>query len=164
LSSQEAKTIVGLAESRLGVENCHTLVEPDEPMEENIKWFLLASENADLALIGNTDIHLQFETNAFERFYLALKVAMYVNGDWDGQESLQAAIERYLIDRNLNAPSEDTEKLSQHLKWGAEIEATKAGNPEITLEDVIGMKTLSSIYFALRAIEAVPFPPPPKEN
>jgi AbiV family abortive infection protein len=106
-----------------------------------------------LALIGKTDIHLQFEANAFERFHYALKLAMYVNGDWNGQEGLQAAIERYLAERQLAVPSEDLEHLSQHLRWGAQLEAARTGISEITLEDAISMKRLCDIYFKLRAFE-----------
>jgi hypothetical protein len=106
-----------------------------------------------LALIGKTDVHLQFETNAFERFHYALKLAMYVSGDWDGQEELQAAIERCLAERQVTVPSEDLEQLSRHLRLGAQIEATRTGVPEITLEDACSMKRLCAIYFMLRAIK-----------
>jgi AbiV family abortive infection protein len=106
-----------------------------------------------LALIGKTDIHLQFEANAFERFHHALKLAMYMSGDWNRQEGLQAAIERYLAERQLMVPSEDLEQLSRHLRLAAQLEATRTGISEITLEDAISMKRYCDVYFKLRAFE-----------
>lgn len=111
-----------------------------------------------LGLIGKTDIHLQFETNAFERFYVALKSAMFGNGDWDGKEDFQAAIERYISSHGLTAPAEDLEALKRHLRLAEEIEREKKCIPEITLDDVFSMKSLCGIYFGLRAIRVARFP------
>jgi len=62
-------------------------------------------------------------------------------------------IERYLAERQLTVPSEDLEQLSRHLRLAAQLEATRTGISEITLEDAISMKRLCDIYFKLRAFE-----------
>jgi AbiV family abortive infection protein len=99
-----------------------------------------------LTLISKTDIHLQFELNAFERFFVALRSAMYINEDWDGNEDFQAAVERYLKDA-----VQDSEELRRLIQIGGEIQKPEKQVKKVLLKDVVDMKSYCDAYFILRA-------------
>ena len=97
-----------------------------------------------LALLAKSDLHLQFETNAFEQFFNVFKAALFTSGDWDGEEDLKAAADRGMGD--------EIENMDRCLQIGAKIENTKAYIPEITLEDVVWMKRFCDLYFLILAM------------
>jgi len=102
-----------------------------------------------LALLGKNDLHIQFETNAFEQFFKAFKSALFTSGDWNGEEDLKTAADRGM--------GNEIENLERCLQLGAKIEATKARIPDITLEDVMWIKRFCDLYFIILAMRQVGF-------
>ncbi len=117
-----------------------------------------------LSLIGKTDIHLQFEVNAYERFYIALLQAMFVNKDWDGKEGLHSAIQRFFDNQQLTLNESDSENMRQQIALGESIVNREFSDLKVTLEDVINMKTLASMYFMLRTVKVIVFPSDTQDN
>lgn len=97
-----------------------------------------------LALIAKSDLHIRFETNAFEQFFKAFKSALYTGGDWDGEADLLEAAQR-----GLGYEGQEIENLTRYIALGIQAENTKAGVPEITLQDVAGMKGFCDLYFLI---------------
>jgi AbiV family abortive infection protein len=103
-----------------------------------------------LMLFSKSDAHLQFETNAFERFFTVLQSAMLINGDWKEGEELYDAVIRYLGDAIT-----DQVALKRHLQIGQEIEGTQTGRHDIQMNDVAEMKSYCDAYLLLRAATVV---------
>jgi AbiV family abortive infection protein len=100
---------------------------------------------AGIVFMSKTDVHMQFEPNAYEAFYRALKSGLKVYGNWDGQTPFEASFNQ-LVDEVL--PSLSQEDRAKYLMLGEQF--NKRPNPElqkITLSEVGAMKVLCDAYF-----------------
>ncbi|MBI3521463.1 MAG: AbiV family abortive infection protein [Chloroflexi bacterium] len=57
-----------------------------------------------LGFLAKTDVFMQFEANAFEHFYLALKEATRIYGDWDGMSPFAPSFERVIAEHLHEEP------------------------------------------------------------
>ena len=94
-----------------------------------------------LGFLSRNDIFMQFEANAFERFYLALKDAMKVYGDWDESvpftERFEAFASEFLTEEGDRKPYVEATK---------EIEAGAVTGLRVDLSQVAMMKVLTDAY------------------
>lgn len=105
-----------------------------------------------LALLAKNDIFFQFEPNILVEFYLVLRQALRLYGDWDGNDAnLDNAIVKTF--EALRAP-EQFIGMIKDLKEAAEL--TKSGankSRPITLDDVAKMKAVCDVYLNRKARE-----------
>lgn len=103
------------------------------------------------AFVAKNDIHLRFELNAFAQFFLALKKAFHISGDWDGKSDFKKAVHEQF------SKMDDFENIDIYLQLGEELQLSPDKKPakEITLTDVFGMKLLADIYLERLAKRAI---------
>jgi len=113
-----------------------------KPMEQALGRYAFG-----LALTSKNDFHLRTETEAFIAFYLSLKDAMKISGDWDGTTDFIEAVKKVF---SQFGEFQDMEKL---LALGEELVAAKKGEDTepVTLTEVFGMKIYVDVYFDLLA-------------
>ena len=95
-----------------------------------------------LTLMSKTDIHLQFEPQAFTEFFESLKAAMGVYGDWVEPEEYRHAFHR-VVSEIVHDPDEPSLLFS--IRERLTTQSLKDG--EITLEHVGKMKLICDGYF-----------------
>jgi AbiV family abortive infection protein len=101
-----------------------------------------------LSFLSKNDIHLQFESNAYDCFYKCLKYAMQCHGDWDGQSAFPGILEQFLS--SLNIGDEETKK---HMKIGEQFEVFPPNTKGITLSEVGAIKIVCDAYLKKKFIE-----------
>ena len=112
------------------------------PMEAAFDFYMHG-----LALIAKSDLHVRFETNAFEQFFKAFKSSLFTAGDWNGKGDLKAAADRGI--------GYEVEELERCLLLGSAVEQAKAAVPGITLQDVVWMKNFCDLYLLILAMREV---------
>ena len=98
---------------------------------------------AGLAFFGKTDIHMQFEVEAFSSFWRALREGLRTFGEWDGTEPYSAAYER--------AANQLYPQIADRLKYyelGALAEEGRLERKSVTLSEVGAMKLLADGFLA----------------
>lgn len=95
-----------------------------------------------LGFLSKNDIHLQFEFNAYEQFYLSLKTGMRQYGDWDGVSPFTVAFDAVMAD-----VMPDTEERHKYLRLGEQFLATPPVPKDITLSEVGAIKLLCDAYY-----------------
>lgn len=95
-----------------------------------------------LALMGKSDIHLQFEANIYHEFYLSLKSSLKSSGEWDGKSQYGPSFMQVLSE--LFPSVEDGEK---YLTLGEKLEADNTQTKDITLSEVGVMKLICDRHF-----------------
>ena len=116
--------------------NCHV-----EKKEKHLDRYV-----AGLSLLSKNDIHLRLETNAFEEFFLALKLAMVENGDWDQKSLFEEAYQKAT---NWRFPK-ITEEMRKMFPLGFKVESEHKGFVDLT--SVYAMKNYCEIYFQTLAV------------
>jgi len=96
-----------------------------------------------ISLLAKNDIHLRLELNAFEQFFQAVKIAMKTNGHWDGQSDLKIALHKQISWFYRNR----TTDIDKMIDLALEVEVEHRASQEITLTEVIAMKTYCDVYF-----------------
>ena len=94
-----------------------------------------------LAFLSKNDIHLQCEPNAYEQFYLSLKAAFRLYGDWDGAEAFADVFARVM--KKTVPTIGDVEK---YRELGEQFACTRPDPKAITLSEVGAMKLLCDAY------------------
>lgn len=98
-----------------------------------------------LGFLSKTDIHMQFEPNAYNEFFRALKSGMRVYGAWDANEPFEPTFNRTV---QQIIPTLDAAERKKYLDLGEQFAAQP---PEellpITLSEVGAMKVLCDGYF-----------------
>lgn len=97
-----------------------------------------------LGFLSKTDVHMQFEANAYESFYLALKKGMHVYGDWDGNEPFSDAFDRLASDF-----ISDPAARGNIVRLGESFTTGQPALGEMTLSEVGTLKVLCDFYFLL---------------
>jgi hypothetical protein len=94
-----------------------------------------------LGFLSKTDILMQFEANAFEQFYLALKHAMRVYGDWDEVTPFPKRFETF-------ASEFFSEEIDREIYVGSaeKIEAGAVTELRVDLSEAAAMKALTDAY------------------
>lgn len=115
---------------------------------EKLKDCLIAYATA-LAVLSKIDIHLRMEPNAFEQFWLALKCALVVYGDWDGTSDVKEAIKKQYEKIGEMSDLEKTVDLAIAL----DLDEKKQRMHPITLTEVIAMKLYCDYYLILKINE-----------
>lgn len=118
---------------------CFAMVpnDPAAPANEALAHYLRG-----LALIGKTDVHLQFDVNIFQEFLVALRDGMRAYDDWDGEEPFAAAFETFAT-RFFTEPDDRT------IYVGA-VEAAESGRLDevkISFDQAVMFKGLADAYF-----------------
>jgi hypothetical protein len=115
----------------------HALPRRDEPEKhEPFDHYLTG-----LGFLSKTDIFMQFEANAFEHFYCALKHAMRVCGDWDVGTPFPERFEGFASEFF----TEDTDR-ETYVGAAEKIEAGEVTNLRVDLSEVAAMKVLTDAY------------------
>ncbi len=114
----------------------------ETPMEEAVGHYALA-----LAITAKNDIHLRMESSAFREFFLALKAAFRISGDWDGKQPLIDSVKTIFNEYG------EFKSLDELISLGEEVEASTDGKTKapITLTEVFGMKITVDLYFEILA-------------
>lgn len=94
-----------------------------------------------LAFLSKSDIHLQFEVNAYDGFYKCLKGAMQFYGDWDGQSPFPKRFEQFLSTLNIGE-----EERKKQMKIGEQFEVFPPNPKGITLSEVGPIKIVCDAY------------------
>jgi len=94
-----------------------------------------------LGLIAKTDVHLQFERNAFEEFYVALRDGMKAYGDWDGLTPFSAVLDEF-------GAEFFTDDRDTYIRASELIEEGKIGELQIGFHEAMMMKLLADAYFS----------------
>jgi AbiV family abortive infection protein len=95
-----------------------------------------------LAFLAKTDVTIQFEANAFEHFYLALKEAGRLFGQWDGTGSFADHFEQ------LAQPYfESDEERASYVEAARLIDASRSPELRVDLSQVAAMKVLADSVF-----------------
>ncbi|MBI5189881.1 MAG: AbiV family abortive infection protein [Nitrospirae bacterium] len=95
-----------------------------------------------LGLLSKTDIHMQFEANAFECFYNSLRGGMRQYGAWNGTGSFIPIFYNFMSE--FMTSSEDMYK---YLKYAEILETPKPNIQGLTLGEVGTMKILCDTFF-----------------
>ena len=95
-----------------------------------------------LALIAKTDVHLQFERNIAEEFYLALRGGMRAYGDWDGLQPFPERFERF-ASRFFN----EEDDRATYVGAIELVEANRLSDVHLPFEKAVMMKELADAYF-----------------
>lgn len=95
-----------------------------------------------LSFFGKTDVHMQMELNAFERFFSAFKAAAKMYGDWDGQSDFRTTASA-IIDR-LAA---DAQSWREYVEIGTLLSSGANSPRTVNLGDAAGMKVWCDLYF-----------------
>lgn len=113
-----------------------------KPMEQALGRYAFG-----LALTSKNDFHLRTETEAFIAFYLSLKDAMKINGDWDDTSDFIEAVKKVFSQFGDFKDIENLFMLGSNL-----VNAKKDENTQpVTLTEVFGMKIYVDVYFDLLA-------------
>lgn len=102
-----------------------------------------------VALLVKTDIFLQFEPNAFEEFYVAVKLALKATGEWDGSSPVHDAVRAFIARTSATALAEAAGLLGKIEL----IETGRMADLRADLSDVGLMKLLADAVL-LRALDA----------
>lgn len=94
-----------------------------------------------LGFLSKTDIFMQFEANAFERFYLALKKAMNVYGDWDESVPFPERFEAFASEFFTDEGDRET-----YIGAAETIEAGAMSELRVDLSQAAMMKVLTDAY------------------
>lgn len=97
-----------------------------------------------LGFLSKTDIHMQFEGNAYECFYNSLKVGMRAYGDWDGKVPFSEAFGRLL---DVALPQMEPAERTRYLEMGEQFSRKEAPKLRVTLSEVGAIKILCDAYF-----------------
>lgn len=108
----------------------------DEAAQEPFGHYLTG-----LAFLGKSDIHLQLEQEAFLHFFLALKTALKLYRDWDGNEAFVVA-----GTHALTGILRRTESAQELMELGEALEMRRALPKAITLSEVGGVKRACDGY------------------
>lgn len=108
-----------------------------------------------VVLLVKTDIFLQFEPNAFEEFYTAVKLTLKTTGEWDGSSPVREAVRAFIARTSATALSE-AEGILAKIDL---IEAGRMADVPADLSDVGMMKLLADAVL-LRALVAASERPP----
>ncbi len=115
----------------------HTLPRGDEPEKhEPFDHYLTG-----LGFLSKTDIFMQFEPNAFEHFYLALKHAMKVYEDWDEATPFPERFEEFASEFFTEDGDRET-----YVGSAEKIEAGAVTELRVDLSEVAAMKVLTDAY------------------
>lgn len=95
-----------------------------------------------LGFMSKTDVHMQFEANAYEHFYKALKYALILYKDWDGSGDPTLAVGAWISEF-----LEDEDQKAKYLELCRAFEAERPKPDVITLEEVAMMKVLAEAYY-----------------
>lgn len=114
----------------------------ETPMEKAVGHYALG-----LALTAKNDIHLRMEASAFREYFLALKGAFRISGDWDGKQPLIDSVKAIFNEYG------EFKSLHELIALGEEVEASTDGKTKtpITLTEVFGMKISADLYFEILA-------------
>jgi AbiV family abortive infection protein len=118
---------------------CFAMVpsDPTAPANEALAHYLRG-----LALIGKTDVHLQFDLNIVEEFLAALRDGMRAYDDWDGADEFAATFETFAT-RFFTEPDDRT-------TYVGAVEAAEAGRLDevkIRFDQAVMFKGLADAYF-----------------
>lgn len=102
-----------------------------------------------VSLLAKNDVHLRLETNAFEQFFISLKLAMKLENFWDGKSDLKKALKKK-FDHIFKGEFSNMEKM---VDLGEEVEKTHKSSQKITLTEVIAMKSYCDLCFLELAVE-----------
>lgn len=94
-----------------------------------------------LALLGKTDVFMQFETNSFEQFYRAFREASRTFGEWNGEDPFVERFDQLLIE--LLGSEADR---ALYVDAGAAIEAGNPRQVKADLSHVAGMKLVTDSF------------------
>jgi hypothetical protein len=94
-----------------------------------------------LGFLSKTDVHIQFEMNAFEQFYRALSLAMRLYGDWPEKELFDVTFRRLATDFKMEEA--EVNRLIGFFKGFDVAPPTATG---ITLSEVGEIKVLCDAY------------------
>lgn len=97
-----------------------------------------------LGFLGKTDIHMQFEANAYQSFYSALKTGMRIYNDWDEKSPFADTFNRLTCDFIT-----DSSARSRIVQIGESFATDQPVQSEITLSDVGTIKALCDYYFIM---------------
>ncbi len=99
-----------------------------------------------LGFLSKTDVHMQFEPNAYDEFFKALKSGMKIYGSWDGKAAFEDAFNKFLIGLIPSFTDSERKKL---LDLGNQFEKGKpqTGLLPITLSEVGEIKIICDAYF-----------------
>lgn len=98
-----------------------------------------------LGFLAKTDITIQFEANAFEHFYLALKGASRLFGRWDGAGAFADH-----FDELAQPYFEGDEDRSSYVEAARLIDEGRLADVRVELDQVAGMKVLADSVFIER--------------
>jgi AbiV family abortive infection protein len=96
-----------------------------------------------LGFLSKTDIHMQFEANAYEAFFDSLMSGMKQYGEWDGTAAFEPAFNR-LLDGVL--PTMAADERERYFKMGMQFKLGKPTMP-ISLSEVGAMKILCDAFY-----------------
>ena len=95
-----------------------------------------------LAFLAKNDVHFQFEANAFEQFYRAMKTGMRAYGDWAEATPFKSAFDALIAE--ILPIMDDSDK---YLQLGEKLLMREKLSSPITLSEVGAMKILCDAYF-----------------
>jgi AbiV family abortive infection protein len=95
-----------------------------------------------LALIAKTDIHIQFNTNVVQEFYLALRGGMEAYGDWDTDTSFVERFREFAT--RFFKGDEDEERFVQAVKL---CEEDRIAEIDLPFEKAVIMKLLTDGFY-----------------
>ncbi|HYD02458.1 MAG TPA: AbiV family abortive infection protein [Phycisphaerales bacterium] len=106
-----------------------------------------------LALLGKTDVFMQFEYEAFEQFLTALREGMQIYGDWDGVAPFHERLKEFLA-----AMVKDEDEAERFAGYAAALQARTLSRQSITLSEACAMKIFADGYFikTFRRLAAAP--------
>jgi len=117
---------------------CFGMLTGPQDKEQNI---IFGSYTEGLAFLSKSDIHLQFEANAYDGFYKCLKSSMQFYGDWDGQSPFPKRFEQFLATLNIRE-----EERKKQMKMGEQFEVFPPNTKGITLSGVGSIKIACDAY------------------
>ena len=118
---------------------CFGMMPSGDELESHVPFHHYAT---GLALMSKTDIHFQFEPQAFGEFFEALKLAMRVYGDWDGSQDYGEVF--HPVVSEIVGESDECETL---FSLGERLRVKSPTQTEITLEEVGKIKIVCDAYF-----------------
>jgi AbiV family abortive infection protein len=101
-----------------------------------------------LGYLSKTDVHMQFEPNAFAELYKAMKLGMSQYGDWLPGKSYRESFEA-ILEKTMNGLP-DYKTLLKFCEVGEGLEEHKLPSQPLDLGDVGMMKVLADQYFLWR--------------
>lgn len=111
--------------------------DDDHPANEAFAHYLRG-----LALVAKTDVHLQFDPNVFQEFYLALRKGMRAYGDWDGDEPFAPVFEEF-----ASRFFTDDQDRTTYVGAVDLAESDRLDEIKLTFDQAVMMKGLADAYF-----------------